>query len=56
VGKHLDGEPIPNPNVLIEYGWALKSLGYKRIVAVMNEAHENGPRPVHRSGLRPWVT
>src|SRR5580698_8819927 len=39
VGKNLDGEPIPNPNVLIEYGWALKSLGHKRIVAVMNEAH-----------------
>jgi len=38
VGENLDGEPIPNPNVLIEYGWALKSLGYKRIVGVMNEA------------------
>lgn len=39
VGKNLGGEPIPNPNVLIEYGWALKSLGYKRIVAVMNQAY-----------------
>jgi hypothetical protein len=38
VGKNLTDEPIPNPNVLIEYGWALKSLGYRRIVAVMNEA------------------
>ena len=39
VGKNSTGEPIPNPNVLIEYGWALKSLGHKRIVAVMNEAY-----------------
>jgi len=39
VGKNVDGEPTPNPNVLIEYGWALKSLGYKRIVAVMNAAY-----------------
>jgi hypothetical protein len=29
---------IPNPNVLIEYGWALKSIGHQRIVPVMNTA------------------
>jgi hypothetical protein len=28
----------PNPNVLIEYGYAFKSRGYSRIVAVMNTA------------------
>lgn len=39
VGSRLKGEPTPNPNVLIEYGWALKSLQNKSIVAVMNEAH-----------------
>jgi len=38
VGKRLDGRPTPNPNVLIEYGWALKSLGHSRIVPVMNVA------------------
>lgn len=31
--------PTPNPNVLIEYGWALKTLGYGRIVTVMNVAY-----------------
>jgi hypothetical protein len=36
VGKSVNGRPIPNPNVLIEYGWALKSLGYDRIIRVMN--------------------
>src|SRR5207302_8308720 len=38
VGHRLDGRPTPNPNVLIEYGWALKSLGHARIVPVMNTA------------------
>ncbi len=39
VGTRKDGRPTPNPNVLIEYGWALHSLGYGRIVCVMNAAH-----------------
>jgi hypothetical protein len=39
VATRVDDRPMPNPNVLIEYGWALKSLGSQRIVAVMNEAH-----------------
>ncbi len=30
--------PTPNPNVLIEYGYALKSRGQARIVGVMNMA------------------
>jgi hypothetical protein len=38
VGKRADGRLTPNPNVLIEYGWALKSLGHGRIVPVMNTA------------------
>jgi hypothetical protein len=38
VGTRLDGRPIPNPNVLIEYGWALKSVTHFRIVPVMNTA------------------
>ena len=31
--------PIPNANVLIEYGWALAKLGHERIVSVMNGAY-----------------
>jgi hypothetical protein len=38
IGHRPDGRPTPNPNVLIEYGWALKSLTYLRIVPVMNIA------------------
>ncbi len=40
-GRRPDGAPVPNPNVLIEYGWALRSLGHKRIVSVMNTAFGN---------------
>lgn len=39
VGKRPNEEMIPNPNVLIEYGWALKSLGHSRIITVMNTAY-----------------
>jgi hypothetical protein len=38
IAKRPDGRPTPNPNVLIEYGWALKSLGHARIIPVMNSA------------------
>ena len=38
VARRSDGRPSPNPNVLIEYGWALNSLKYQRIVCVMNAA------------------
>jgi hypothetical protein len=39
VGNRVDGRPIPNPNVLIEYGWALKMLGRSRILCVMNSVY-----------------
>ncbi len=39
VGTRADRRPTPNPNVLIEYGWALKALGHSRIVGVMNTAY-----------------
>ena len=38
IGKRPDERPTPNPNVLIEYGWALKSLGLSRMLTVMNTA------------------
>lgn len=37
VGQRKDGRFIPNPNVLIEYGWALNELGFQRIIFIMNE-------------------
>ena len=38
-GRRPDGAPIPNPNVLIEYGWALKALGHARIISIMIPDH-----------------
>lgn len=38
VATRLDGTRSPNPNVLVEHGWALKSLGSRRVLAVMNTA------------------
>ena len=38
VGTRTDGRSTPNPNVLVEYGWALKSLGHRRIVPIFNTA------------------
>ena len=38
VTADVAARPTPNPNVLIELGYALKALGYGRIVMVMNTA------------------
>lgn len=38
-GKRIDGRPTPNPNVLIEYGWAQKALGHNRVISVMNTVY-----------------
>ena len=38
VGKTESGKARPNPNVLIELGWALGKLGADRIIAVLNTA------------------
>lgn len=38
VGKTDDGRLFMNPNVLLEYGWALNKPSRNRIVAVMNAA------------------
>jgi hypothetical protein len=31
--------PVPNPNVLIEYGWAVKSLQHNRVIYLVNAAY-----------------
>lgn len=35
-------KPMPNPNVLLELGFAARAIGWQRIICVMNEAF--GPR------------
>jgi hypothetical protein len=41
VAKTADGQQLPNPNVLIELGYAMKAMGAEHIIAVLNE--EYGP-------------
>jgi hypothetical protein len=38
VGHTNSGKPTPNPNVLVELGYALKTLGWSRILLVQNTA------------------
>ena len=38
VGQRENGKQIPNPNVLIEYGFALNDPGPPRMIGVMNTA------------------
>lgn len=38
VAQREDGRRMPNPNVLLEHGWALKGLSWRRVVSVMNVA------------------
>lgn len=38
VGRPEGGRPVPNPNVLIELGYAMKALGHECIVLVYNAA------------------
>ena len=39
VGQRANERPISNPNVLIEYGYALHKPGSQRIIAVINTAY-----------------
>jgi hypothetical protein len=38
IGRTDDGKALPNPNVLIELGWALNQPGPDRLIAVLNTA------------------
>src|SRR5688572_22857907 len=39
IAQSSEGDGLPNPNVLTERGYALKSIGSKRLIAVMNTAY-----------------
>lgn len=38
INKSKSDRPTPNPNVLIELGYALKTLGHERIIIIFNNA------------------
>lgn len=39
INKKNGCRPTPNPNVLIELGYAIKTVGYERMILVFNEAY-----------------
>jgi hypothetical protein len=39
IGECLTGRPTPNPNVLIELGYALPAVGDERVILVFNTAY-----------------
>ena len=43
-GVRANGGLIPNPNVLIEYGWAMRCLTHSRVISVMNEVYGKASR------------
>jgi hypothetical protein len=43
IAQSSGGKHSPNPNVLIEYGWALKGKSHSRIISVMNTAFGKPP-------------
>jgi hypothetical protein len=44
VAERSNGGGVPNPNVMVEYGYALRSLGEKQVVSVMNDAYGSPTR------------
>ncbi len=58
-GLRPDDRPTPNPNVLIEYGWALRALGHPQVLGVMNTAYGRPTReslPFDLASLRFPIT
>lgn len=38
IAQSASGKWLPNPNVMIELGWAMKSPGWERVICVLNTA------------------
>lgn len=38
VGRSASGKWLPNPNVMIELGWAMQKPGWERVIGVLNTA------------------
>jgi len=43
ISKSIDGKAIPNPNVMIELGWAMAKVTPDRMIAVLNTASGCSP-------------
>jgi hypothetical protein len=52
IGKSVAGKLLPNPNVMIELGYAMRVLGHERIVLVMCPPSEPLGRTIGRAARR----
>src|SRR3569623_754804 len=43
IGSSANGKYLPNPNVLVELGWAMNTPGYRQIITILNLA--SGAKP-----------
>ena len=43
IARTDEGKAVPNPNVLVELGWAMRSLGPDHIITILNAASGYGP-------------
>src|SRR3989344_154411 len=59
IGNRMDGRPVPNPNVLMEYAFGLKNLSNARVLYVMNSHYgapsKDSPLPFNMDHLK-WPT
>lgn len=44
IAETKDGKLLPNPNVLLELGYAVKTIGWERTVLVLNSAYGNASK------------
>lgn len=47
-------KPTPNPNVMIEYGAALKSLGKNFIISILNNYYSGSPKEKNNAEIIPF--
>lgn len=47
-------KPTPNPNVMIEYGAALKSLGKNAIISILNTYYSGSPKEKNNAEIIPF--
>jgi len=52
--ENVDPEPLPNPNVLLELGYAACRIGWNRIICVMNTAYGEADDQIFDIKHRRW--
>lgn len=54
VAETAEHKKVPNPNVLLELGYAIRSLGWDRVICVMNEHYGIAGEQIFNIRARRW--